>query len=209
MFRVLLITDRTRARRPLPAVVDEALSRVPSGRVAIQLREKDLPARPLAELARALLEVCGRRGAPLLINDRVDLALALGLSGVHLPASGLPPTVARQLLGPSALVGVSCHSLAEVVAARDTGASYVTLGPIFDTRSKRGFGAPLGPEVLMPAAALGIPVLALGGIGLHNAAHLPGAGGLAAIAAWLDSDAPASAVAQLLELRRPRETTPS
>jgi thiamine-phosphate pyrophosphorylase len=84
-FRLLLITDRKLAGRPLPEVVQEALSAVAPGSVAIQLREKDLDTRPLLDLASALLPLCRARNAPLLVNDRIDIALALGLDGVHLP----------------------------------------------------------------------------------------------------------------------------
>ena len=160
---VHLITDR-RLAPDLAARADAALAGLPPGAAAIHLREKDLGGRELLALARALAAVCRARGQRLLVNDRLDVALAAGADGVHLPAAGVPPADARRLLGPGALVGVSCHSAADVARARDGGASYAFLSPIFDTPSKRAYGPPLGLEALREAARLGLPLVALGGV---------------------------------------------
>jgi thiamine-phosphate pyrophosphorylase len=194
-----LITDRAVAP-DLPARLDAALAGAPPGRVAVHLREKDLSAAALLALGRALLAVCRRRGAWLLVNDRLDVALALGADGVHLPSAGLPPAEARRLLGPAALVGVSCHVAADVERARDGGASYATFSPIWDTPSKRAYGAPVGLEALAAASRLGLPLVALGGVTPENArlARRAGAGGVAAIRAWLVGPDPAGSVALLL-----------
>jgi thiamine-phosphate pyrophosphorylase len=200
---VHLITDR-RLAPDLPARVAAALAGVPAGTVAVHLREKDLGGAALLALARAILPACRARGARLLVNDRVDVALAVGADGVHLPAAGIPPEAARRLLGPAALVGVSCHSAADVERARAAGASYATFSPVWDTPSKRAYGPPVGLAALQGAARLGLPLVALGGVEPSNAgqAFAAGAAGVAAIRAWLVGPDPASAVAALLA-RRP------
>ena len=196
---VHLITDR-RLAPDLPVRARAALVGLPPGRVAIHLREKDLGGRDLLALALALAAVCRERAQLLLVNDRLDVALAAGADGVHLPAAGIPPAAARGLLGPRALVGVSCHSAADVVRARDGGASFATFGPIHDTPSKRGYGPPLGVGALREAARLGLPLVALGGVGAAHAPELfaAGAAGIAGIRAWLEGPDPSAQVRALL-----------
>jgi thiamine-phosphate pyrophosphorylase len=196
---VHLLTDR-RLAPDLPVRAGAALAGLPPGTAAIHLREKDLGGRDLLALARALRAVCRDLGQLLLVNDRLDVAVAAGADGVHLPAAGVPPSDARRLLPPPALVGVSCHSAADVARARDAGASYAFLSPIFDTPSKRAYGPPLGVGALREAAGLGLPLVALGGVGPDNAASLVAAGarGVAAIRAWLSGPDPAAAVRALL-----------
>jgi len=199
-FRLLLITDRKLAGRPLPEVVQEALSAVAPGSVAIQLREKDLDTRPLLDLASALLPLCRARNAPLLVNDRIDIALALGLDGVHLPHASFKANDARRQLGPEKLVGVSCHSVAEVQDAKARRASYATFGPLFDTPSKRAFGPPVGLEELGRASAVGLPLYGLGGVTSVTALQVRqhGAVGVAAIGAWLGAQDTGGAVQRLI-----------
>jgi thiamine-phosphate pyrophosphorylase len=162
------------------------------------LREKDLDARPLLDLALALRRVTERRGAMLLINDRLDVARAAGADGVHLPAAGLPPGRVRQAW-PGALIGVSTHHAHEVRRAGEAGATYATFGPVFDTPSKRPFGPPKGLEAL--AAACGpLPLVALGGIDPPGAARAraAGASAVACIRAILSAPDPARALEALL-----------
>jgi len=196
---VHLITDR-RLAPDLAARAEEALAGLPPGVAAVHLREKDLGGRDLLVLARALVAVCRSRGQALLVNDRLDVALAAGADGVHLPAAGVPPAEARRLLGPAALVGVSCHSAAEVARARAGGASFATFSPIYDTPSKRAYGPPVGLEALRDAVRLGLPLVALGGVDAGRVAEVRGAGaaGVAAIRAWLSGGDPAAAVRALL-----------
>jgi thiamine-phosphate pyrophosphorylase len=124
------------------------------------------------------------------VNDRVDVALALGL-GVHLPENALPTRIARALLPPGTLLGRSTHDLAGVQRAREEGADYALLGPIFETPSKRPYGPPLGLEALRAAgqAVAGFPILAVGGItgGRVGSCLDAGAYGVAAIGAVWDS----------------------
>lgn len=200
---VHLITDRAVAL-DLPARVAAALRGAPPGEVAVHLREKDLGGAALLSLARALLPACRARGALLLVNDRIDVALAAGADGVHLPAAGVAPAEARRLLGPAAVVGVSCHAAAEVAAALAGGATFATFSPIWDTPSKRAYGPPVGLAALAAAARQGLPLVALGGVEPANAAEAfrAGAAGVAAIRAWLAGPDPAGAVAALLAAAR-------
>ena len=195
-----LITDRTLSDGPLAERVAAALSRVDPRRVVVQLREKDLPARALFELGRAVLAECRRRGARLLVNDRADVALALGADGVHLGAGSLPALEARRLLGPEALVGVSCHSAAEV-RARVEGADFATWGPVFATASKARYGPPVGLGGLDAALALGAPLVGLGGIRAGNAGGLRARGlvGAACIGAVFSAQDPGAAALELLQ----------
>jgi thiamine-phosphate pyrophosphorylase len=198
---VHLITDRWLAR-DLAARADAALAGLPPGRAAIHLREKDLGGRDLLLLALALGAVCRRRGQLLLVNDRLDVALAAGADGVHLPSAGVGPEDARRLVGPGRLIGVSCHSAADVARARAGGADFAFLSPIHDTPSKREYGPPVGIAALRDAAGLGLPLVALGGMSAANAgeARAAGACGVAAIRAWLEGPDPAAAVAALLPM---------
>jgi thiamine-phosphate pyrophosphorylase len=187
---VHLVTDR-RLAPDLAAAARRVLAAAPPGSVALHLREKDLGGAALLALARLLVRACRDAGQRLLVNDRIDVVLAAGADGVHLPSAGVPANAARRLLGRDRLVGVSCHGEADVRRARDAGADYATFGPVFDTPSKRAYGPPVGLEALAAAARLGLPLVALGGVDPANAAAAIAAGarGLAAIRAWLGPDA--------------------
>ncbi len=202
---VHLVTDR-RLVPDLAQAVRSALAGVPAGVAAVQLREKDLGGCDLLVLARSLRRACDDVGQLLLVNDRLDVALACGADGAHLPAAGVPPRDARRLLGPVRLLGVSCHGIEDVRRARDGGADYATFGPVFDTPSKRAYGPPVGCAALAEAARLGLPLVALGGVAPENAplAIAAGAYGVAAIRAWLAGPRPAEVVAVLVERSRAR-----
>jgi thiamine-phosphate pyrophosphorylase len=132
-FRLYLITDRHVVKSgDLFAACEAALSAAPLGSVALQLREKDLPARELYEMALRLREICTRTGAPLIVNDRVDVAIAVNADGVHLPFDSIGVSMARKLLGPKRLIGVSSHSPPDVSGAAREGADFAVFGPVFD-----------------------------------------------------------------------------
>lgn len=166
------------------------------GADAVQLREKDLPARDLFDLACRLRGVCARYKARLLINDRVDVAVAVKADGVHLPGNSFLPADARRLLGAGGLIGASAHSLAEARAAAEGGADFVVFGPVFDTPSKRAYGLPVGLEALgQVARAAAVPVIAIGGVGVEavEAVCRQGARGVAVIGAILEAEDPEGA----------------
>jgi thiamine-phosphate pyrophosphorylase len=188
-FRLLLVTDRHQTRdRPLPTVLGQAIR---AGLPAIQLRERDLPTGELLSLAQAVREMAAPRAVPLILNDRVDLVLALNLDGVHLRSDSLPVSSARRLLGPGRLIGISTHSIEEIRQANQDGADYIVFGPIFDTPSKRSFGPPLGLDLLAAVCREStVPILAIGGITLERVHDVrrSGAHGVAVIGALLTRD---------------------
>jgi len=201
------VTQRSSLRPGAPSPAAEALLEKIAATIAagvnwIQLREKDLSARDGAALTRAALMCASKHasnsgGARILLNDRLDVALAEKAAGVHLGERSLPVQNARKLVNqyragenPPFLVGVSCHSLHAAQAAAASGADYVFFGPIFATPSKAAFGSPQGLERLAEVCeAVSIPVLAIGGITLGNAASClaAGAAGLAAIRLFQDA----------------------
>ena len=142
-----------------------ALSVAPRGTVALQVREKDLPARDLYRLALELREVCSRYGAPMIVNDRVDIALAARADGVHLPFDSIGVAMARRLVGDDMMIGASTHSPPDVASAAREGADFVVFGPVFDPISKGAYRPAWGREGLAAACRAGsVPVYALGGI---------------------------------------------
>ncbi len=170
----------------------------------IQIREKDLETRALLELARFAVAESAATITRVLINDRLDIALAAGAAGVHLGEKSLPlEAVAEWRRSAGRLgfrIGVSCHSLAEARAAMLGGADYIYFGPVYATPSKAAFGAPQGLERLREVcAAVEIPVLAIGGINFENAGAClaAGAAGVAAIRLFQDATDAAELAAQL------------
>jgi len=199
-FDLYLITDRRSLPpgRDLVATVRAALL---GGVRGIQLREKDLSAAELYPLALELRQLTWEFGARLLINDRIDLALAVDADGVHLGSHSLPIAVARQLLGDQRIIGVSTHHPDEVGRAAVAGADFVTCGPVYATPSKAHYGPPLGLEAFAAATINApLPVFALGGVTLARLPELR-AGGcarVALIAAILSADDPMAATQLLL-----------
>lgn len=206
-FRLYLVTDRKAAEaagRTLAAVLDAALARASrrGARVGVQLREKDMDGGPLLALAREARSATRAHGARLLVNDRLDVALAAEADGVHLPADGLPPSAARTLLAATGLIGLSTHSAAEVAAARERGADFAVLAPVWDPASKPAYRPPLGEAGLAEAArAADLPVLALGGVTPDRVARAirAGAYGVACIGAVMGARDPGDAVDRLLD----------
>lgn len=210
-FRLYLITDRRVVKNgdlisACEAALTVAREAAPPGTVALQLREKDLSARALYELALRLRAICTRAGAPLIVNDRADVAIAADADGVHLPFDSIGVSMARKLLGPDRLIGVSSHSPPDVAAAAREGADFAVFGPVFDPLSKPATVPACGPSGLKAACGAGaIPVFALGGITPDRTRELfasadPAArpAGVASIGAIFAADSPAIATAAML-----------
>ena len=176
------ITDRQSCSLPILLQIQHAID---ASVDLIQIREKDLATRPLLELASRALELAKGTRSKILMNDRVDIALAARLDGIQLGHHSVDPsTVRRRMEGMNLLIGASVHSMDEFVLASEEGARFVTLGPIFATPSKSAYGPPLGLELLRQVCRRSsIPVLALGGIDLENyrSCLVAGAAGIAAI----------------------------
>ena len=195
------ITDRRQLGGDL-AVAIEAACR--AGVDWVQIREKDLSARELEGLTRRAVDLAGPGATRILVNSRVDVALAASAAGVHLPSDAPPASAVRRATPDGFLVGVSCHSVDEVRRAKKEGADFVVFGPVFDTASKRSYGPPPGVALLKEACgAAQIRVLALGGVTLENAAACldAGAAGLAGISLFQGSSTVEETVRALRELR--------
>jgi thiamine-phosphate pyrophosphorylase len=208
--RIILVTDRQQAAgRDVVDIVEAALAALPPASALVQLREKDLAPRDLYALARRLLEVTHRQRCQLLINDRIDVALAAGADGVHLPEKGLPIAVARRLGRPgSFIVGVSVHGADAAGAAARDGADLVVCGPVWETPSKRGLGEPLGEAALVQAkkamagGSAGARLYAIGGVTgpeRAEAAIRAGAHGVAVVRAIVAAADPGASARALFD----------
>ena len=197
--RLYLLTDRHQTlSRPLSSVVTQA---VDAGVRMVQIREKDLGTRDLTSVCHQLFPPIKHQDGTVLLNDRIDLVLALGADGVHLRTDSLPVSVARRLLGTSFLIGVSTHSIEEARVAEGEGADFIVLGPIYDTPSKRAYGPPLGLAILQETSqSIHLPIYAIGGITPIRIPHVlsSGAYGVAIISSILQAPSIPNATRKLL-----------
>jgi thiamine-phosphate pyrophosphorylase len=199
-FRLYLNPARAASTRPPLEVVEECLG---AGLRAVQLREKDLEVRALLALAEPLREATRRHGARLLINDRADVALAVGADGVQRTHTSLPVAALRGITPPGFLIGASAHSTPEAREAATEGADFVVFGPVYDTPSKRRYGPPQGLAALeAAAAATPRPLLAVGGITPERVREVraAGAAGVAVIGAVYGAARPADATKAFLDV---------
>lgn len=198
-LRLIVVTDPDcGAGRSVVQVVRAALR---GGAPAIQLRMKDAPAREMADVARTLLAETRAAGALLFINDRVDVALAVGADGAHVGQDDLPMAAARGIVPPGFLLGVSAETTELAAQAEADGADYVGVGPVYATGSKADAGDAVGTaRITEVASAVRIPVVGIGGIAIGNAAAVmdAGAAGVAVISAVMRADDPEAAVRALL-----------
>ncbi|MDI3298745.1 MAG: thiamine phosphate synthase [Bacillota bacterium] len=193
-----LITDRERSSGDLLAALAEAVA---AGVRWIQIREKTAPAEALYRFGRELQADPRTRQAALIVNDRADVAMALGAAGVHLARKSLPVAAVRRFLPRGMLLGASVHSREEALEAAEAGADYVTFGPVFPTRSHPGRRAQGLAALAAVVDVVRRPVLAIGGITPENVADVlaTGAAGVAAIGAILESAEPGAAARRLLD----------
>ncbi|MDI3299348.1 MAG: thiamine phosphate synthase [Bacillota bacterium] len=203
---VYVITDREQAERlPGRSLMDVCRAALRAGAGALQLRGKDWSGRELYEAGLALRRLADETGALLFVDDRVDVARAVGADGVHVGQEDLPARVAREILGPGAIVGVSAASPEEARRAEADGADYVGAGSVWATGSKPDAGAPIGLEGLRAIVAVTrLPVVAIGGVDARRAreARAAGAAGVAVISAVMAAPDPARAVRELLAAGR-------
>jgi thiamine-phosphate pyrophosphorylase len=203
---LLVISDRSQARRPLAEVAEAAFA---GGCRWFSLREKDLPAAERRALLARLVALGRHHGATVTVHDDVDAAVAAGAGGVHLPGGGAPAAARARL--PRGLVGVSAHAASEAAALLVAGADYVTVSPVFLSDSKPGYGPALGLDGLAAAVrATPGPIVALAGITPENAAAClaAGAAGIAVMGEVMRAADPQAAVRALLEAMRAAPGTP-
>lgn len=186
-------------------IVEAALR---GGVTVVQYREKAGTTRTMIEEARGLRRLCADAGVPFIVNDRLDVALAVDADGVHVGQDDLPAAIARQLIGPGRILGVSAGSPEEALRAQTDGADYIGASPIFSTPTKPDAPPAMGVEGLRRlAAAVRIPVVAIGGMNAENAAAIVGAGAagaavVSAIVAAEDVEAAARAIRSAMEMAR-------
>jgi thiamine-phosphate pyrophosphorylase len=177
----------------------------------VQIREKNLIASVLYELATAAARITEGSATRLLINDRSDIAAASGAAGVHLTTLSLPTAVVRRAFGDEFVIGVSAHSLEEAIVARDGGADFAVFGPVFDTASKRKYGRALGVPALarVTSKLAPFPILAIGGVSLINVGDCIAAGarGVAAITMLQQPDTLADVAEEIRRRSREVSTT--
>jgi thiamine-phosphate pyrophosphorylase len=199
-LRLCLVTDRTQTRgRDLTAVVGDCLA---AGLPAVQVREKDLGAADLAFVCRRLRGLTLDHRALLIVNDRVDVALAVGADAVQRTSTSLPIEDIRAIVHKRLRIGVSVHSLPEAIEAELKGADWVVFGPVYDTPSKRPFGPPQGLERLERVAhEVRLPVVAIGGITPDRVREVlhAGARGVAVISGIIAAESPADATRRYLD----------
>ena len=196
---LILITDRKVCRRPLIDIVRLSLR---GGVNTVQLREKDMAAKALLELAVEIKCLTDEAGANLIINDRPDIMIAVDARGVHVGTGSMPVKAVRKVVGNNKLIGYSAHSAEDARLAQEDGADYVSISPVFKTNVKPGSipQKPLGPGVIKVVKdVVGIPVIALGGINENNVNEVVrnGADGVALISGILLASNPCEAAERI------------
>lgn len=197
-YSLYLVTDRPLCRgRSLLEVVKAAVS---GGATVVQLREKHCPTGEFIHLARQLKKLLQGSGVPLIINDRLDVALAVEADGLHLGQQDMAVADARRLAGSGLIIGVSAESFADALRAEREGADYLGISPVFATTTKKDAAAPLGLEgVGRIRAAVRLPLVGIGGVNVDNVASViaAGADGAAVVSAIVAAENPEQAAREL------------
>lgn len=200
-WSLYVVTDRPLAQgRPLTEVVRAAIA---GGATVIQLREKDIDTRRFIELGQQLLSITRAADVPLIINDRVDVALAVDADGVHVGQDDMPASIARRLLGPDKLLGVTVSNVEEARQAQTDGADYLGTNAVFATPTKTDTGQPMGLEGLHQVSeTVPLPLVGIGGVKIDNAAEVIRAGGagVAVVSAVVAADDVEAAARRLREV---------
>ncbi len=197
-YSLYLVTDRGLARgRSTLGIVQAAVA---GGVTCVQLREKECSTLEFIEQALAIKNFLKTRGVPLIINDRLDVALAVGADGVHLGQSDMPLEMAQKIAGPSMIFGISAESLQDAVTAEKGGADYLGVSPIFATPTKNDTAPPLGLEGLREIRKrIKIPLVGIGGLNITNSAEVicNGGDGVAVVSAIVAADDPETSARNL------------
>lgn len=200
-LKLYLVTDRGQAgERAIEDVVKEA---VEGGVTMVQLREKDIATRDFIALALRLKDVLKPYGVPLIINDRVDVALASGAEGVHIGQSDMPYAMARKLLGPSKIIGLSVENFEQIEEANSLDVDYIGVSPVFATPTKADTAEPFGLDGLRKAVRMSVhPTVAIGGMNERTAADVMACGtdGIAVVSAIVCAPDPKESSKNLLQI---------
>jgi thiamine-phosphate pyrophosphorylase len=202
-YSVYLVTDRELARGR--TTLEIAAAAIRGGVSCIQLREKTCSTREFIDEALAIRSLLARHEIPLIINDRVDVALAVKADGIHLGQKDMPCSMARQLIPESMIVGISVESLDDAIAAQKDGADYLGVSPIYSTPTKTDTAQPLGLEGLRSIRSeVDLPLVGIGGLNADNAEAVihNGADGVAVVSAFVAADDPEAATRALSEIVR-------
>jgi thiamine-phosphate pyrophosphorylase len=206
-YSVYLVTDRQLSRnRTTREIVAAAIK---GGVSCVQLREKNCSTREFIEEALAIRELLSIHGIPLIINDRVDVALAVNADGVHLGQTDMPHNMARQLVPKDMIIGISAESLSDTIAAQQDGADYIGVSPIYTTPTKRDTAPPLGLDGLQKIrAAVDTPLVGIGGLNADNAKEVirNGADGVAVVSAIVAAENPSAATRNLVHIVKQAKT---
>ena len=199
-YSLYLCTDRRLMTSP--TIEASAESALRGGTTVIQLREKDCSSREFYELGLRVKKITDAYHAPLIINDRVDIALAVGAAGVHVGQGDLPCKVVREIVGPDMIVGVSAATLEEAVRAEQDGADYLGVGAMYATATKTDTRPVSMEELLKIRAAVKIPIVVIGGINKQTLGNFKGTGvdGLAVVSAIVAQPNPEAAARELLRM---------
>lgn len=200
-WSVYVITDRYIVGERF--ILDVVRAVIRGGASVVQLREKTTTTREMVELGQALHEITRQAGIPLIVNDRLDVALAVEAEGVHMGHDDMPVSIARRLMGLDRILGVSPETLTEARQAERDGADYLGVGDVYGTPSKPDAGTPIGIEGLTEViTAVSIPVIAIGGITPDNVGPVieAGAAGVAVISAIVGAPDPEAAARRLREI---------
>ncbi|AEB76672.1 thiamine phosphate synthase [Clostridium botulinum] len=200
-YKLYLITDRSFLNgRSLADCVEDAIK---GGATMVQVREKNISTRKFFNIAKEVQNVTSKYNIPLLINDRIDIALAINADGVHLGQSDMSIDIARKILGPNKIIGISAGNINEAKEAENNGADYVGLGAVFFTGTKRDIDEPIGLKGLNEITKnINIPSVAIGGINKENAKSVleTGVNGISVISAILNKDNIKQAAEELLNI---------
>lgn len=201
LLKLYLVTDRALSLgRSLEEVVSEAVA---GGVTIVQLREKDAPTGEFVQLGKRLKEILKPYGVPLIINDRVDVALAVDAEGVHIGQSDMPYEIARELLGPDKIIGLSVESMDDLAEANQFDVDYIGISPVYGTPTKTDTAEPFGLEGLRKAVAMSVhPTVAIGGMNKDTAAEVmqTGTDGIAVVSAISSALSPREAASDLLAI---------
>ena len=199
-YSVYLVTDRrNKTDEEFLNIIEEAIK---GGTTVVQLREKTASTKEFYDLALRVKEITSRYGVPLLINDRIDIALAIDSEGVHIGQDDMPADIAREIIGKDKILGVSASTVEEAKKAENDSADYIGSGAVFPTATKDDADSVSKEELKEIVDSIDIPVVAIGGITVENASSLKDSGiaGFSVVSAIMSAEDPKEASKKLKEI---------